>query len=164
MNYKPLSTCFGIAFVFFYPCFSRFSRTMALCAILLNFDFFEISKSRPDKNSTVSKTFSQQNYELLKIPMQKIWVKILLWIKSYSLRNSFIFKSVKLTMLHPVYPNDDYVHIDHVLIPGYLSMFSHDQRLISASYCHNLCSRWNDINCWYKQLLPFKNVCLPQSE
>ena len=80
-NYKALSTCFGIAFVFYYHCFSRFSRSMALCAILLNFDFFEISKSRPDKNSTVSKKFSQQNYELLKIPMQKIWVKNLLWNK-----------------------------------------------------------------------------------
>ena len=102
MNYKPLSTCFGIAFVFYYHCFSRFYWTMALCAILPNFDFFEISKSRPDKNITVSKKFSQQNYELLKFPMQKLWVKNLLWIKSYSFLNSFIFKNVKLTMSHPV--------------------------------------------------------------
>ena len=103
MIYKPLTTCFGIAFCVLLPRFFQILLTLPFCCILPNFDFFEISKSRPDKNSTVSKKFSQQNYELLKIPMQKIWVKNLLWIKSYSLRNSFIFKSVKLTTAHPVY-------------------------------------------------------------
>ena len=29
--------CLGAVFVFYYHCFSRFSRTMALCAILPNF-------------------------------------------------------------------------------------------------------------------------------
>ena len=33
--------------------------------------------------------------------MQKIWVKNLLWIKSYSLRNSFILKSVYLNYVTP---------------------------------------------------------------
>ena len=37
MNYKPLSTCFGIAFVFYYHCFSRFywrCHFVAFCQIL----------------------------------------------------------------------------------------------------------------------------------
>ena len=36
-NYKALSTCFGIAFVFFYPCFCRFywrCHFVAFCQIL----------------------------------------------------------------------------------------------------------------------------------
>ena len=52
--------------------FFQILLTLSFCNILPNFDFFEISKSRPDINITVPKKFSQQNYELLKIPMQKI--------------------------------------------------------------------------------------------
>ena len=108
---------FWYCFCVLLPRFFQILLTLPFCCILPNFDFFEISKSRPDKNITVSKVFFQQNYELLKIPMQKIWVKNLLWIKSYILMNSFIFKNVWLTTAHHVY-----IYI-YIYIYGYIYIY-----------------------------------------